>query len=229
MWLQNWGEFFWEGLTVPVPSIGFFGISILVAAIMVIGVGLQRGQAKWARWMLCAVVVVIPLAAYAGAVVMPNTFANGTVADANEVNANFDTLVVESNSQDGRINSLEMLLPGGVTNLEVTGATPQSFDRQLIGTFLVPAFDGAFLIQIDSVGKGSSDFPWGFATHATFDGAAGVLTKYAEIVDNYSGSVAAGDPRVSPTGMPYELGIYATVGPTSGTITWRCSVSIVHN
>jgi hypothetical protein len=38
---------------------------------------------------------------------VPYFFVNGTTADATEVNANFTTLVNESNAQDGRIGVLE--------------------------------------------------------------------------------------------------------------------------
>ena len=60
-----------------------------------------------ARIGLVVAVVAIPLAAYAATISVPYTFTNGTIADANEVNANFDTLVNESNSQDSRLAAVE--------------------------------------------------------------------------------------------------------------------------
>lgn len=49
----------------------------------------------------------LPLAVSAGTISVPNTFSNGTLANADEVNDNFDTLVTESNAQDVRIVSAE--------------------------------------------------------------------------------------------------------------------------
>lgn len=49
---------------------------------------------------LLGLVSIIPIAAIAAPVVLPNTFANGTVADANEVNANFDALANAINSSE---------------------------------------------------------------------------------------------------------------------------------
>jgi hypothetical protein len=57
------------------------------------------------RLALAAAVVAIPLAADAATIFVPYTFVNGTVADATEVNANFNTLVLESNAQDSRITA----------------------------------------------------------------------------------------------------------------------------
>jgi hypothetical protein len=51
--------------------------------------------------------LAVPLAAYAATISVPNTFVNGTIADADDVNVNSETLVDESNDQDLRIGSLE--------------------------------------------------------------------------------------------------------------------------
>ncbi|MBW2417279.1 MAG: hypothetical protein JRH19_01965, partial [Deltaproteobacteria bacterium] len=59
------------------------------------------------RTALLVAAVAIPAAAYAAAIGVPHTFSNNSPADANEVNANFDALVTESNAQNSRISSLE--------------------------------------------------------------------------------------------------------------------------
>jgi hypothetical protein len=63
---------------------------------------------------LLVALLVIPLAAYATTISVPNNFVNGTVAEADEVNTNFATLVTESNDQDLRIGSLE----GSIASLD---------------------------------------------------------------------------------------------------------------
>jgi hypothetical protein len=65
------------------------------------------GASRRVRFALAAALVAVPVAAFAATISMPYSFSNGTIADANEVNANFDTLVVESNAQHGRIAALE--------------------------------------------------------------------------------------------------------------------------
>ncbi len=67
------------------------------------------------RRLLVVALVGIPMAAYAATISVPNTFLNGTIADADAVNANFDTLVTESNDQDSRISAVEGSLPHDCT------------------------------------------------------------------------------------------------------------------
>ena len=61
--------------------------------------------------------VAIPAAAYAAVIGMPHTFSNGTIADANEVNANFGSLVTESNAQDTRLAALESQVATNSSNI----------------------------------------------------------------------------------------------------------------
>ncbi len=53
---------------------------------------------------------IAPLAVYAAQVIGLTTFVNGTVADADEVNANFTAAATAVNDNDGRISTLENLL-----------------------------------------------------------------------------------------------------------------------
>jgi hypothetical protein len=69
------------------------------------------------RFLLICADIVLSTAAYAAVVGVPNTFSNGTIADANEVNANFDVLVSESNDQDARLASLGASLAALTTNV----------------------------------------------------------------------------------------------------------------
>jgi hypothetical protein len=66
-----------------------------------------NGASRRAGFALVATLVAVPAAAFAATISIPYGFSNGTIADANEVNANFDTLVLESNAQHGRIATLE--------------------------------------------------------------------------------------------------------------------------
>jgi len=57
--------------------------------------------------LLAVVGVAAYSTAHATTISMPYTFSNGTVADATEVNANFSTLVSESNAQNVRLTNVE--------------------------------------------------------------------------------------------------------------------------
>lgn len=57
--------------------------------------------------LLTCALIVIASAAYAGTLTIPNTFSNGTTADATEVNANFTAVKTEVDDNDSRIDSLE--------------------------------------------------------------------------------------------------------------------------
>ena len=61
------------------------------------------------RLQLFLLTILVSVASIASAdqVAIPHTFSNGTVADADSVNANFQALIVESNDQDSRISALE--------------------------------------------------------------------------------------------------------------------------
>lgn len=69
------------------------------------------------RFALLAALAIVPAAAYAAVISVPNTFSNGTVADANEVNANFDTLVIESNDQHTRLVAVEAQVAANASSI----------------------------------------------------------------------------------------------------------------
>lgn len=59
------------------------------------------------RHLLLALAVATPIALVAGTVVVPHVFSNGAVADADDVNENFDELAAALNANHGRILALE--------------------------------------------------------------------------------------------------------------------------
>ncbi len=110
----------------------------------------RERRRRWARAAAVAV-ILIPATAYAAQIVIPNVFSNGTVADANEVNANFDALTTESNAQDTRLSSLE-----GSTSSSVANCTLQPFANNWDGVlnFICPAgqtVGGVYSIHDNSV------------------------------------------------------------------------------
>lgn len=109
MWGTNaWGLFAWGG--VPVPLLSPLGLVLLAGCLAVlIALMLRRRNTRSALATMAVATLTVSLLASAGTISLPNTFSNGTTANADEVNANFNVVVGESNNQDGRIAALEAL------------------------------------------------------------------------------------------------------------------------
>lgn len=92
MWGEIWGQFVWGG-TAGVPLLGPIGLALLAVSFLAGGIllGRRRG-ARGSTWMAGALLCVLPLIALAGTVSAPHVFTNGQIADAGQVNENFDTL-----------------------------------------------------------------------------------------------------------------------------------------
>jgi len=103
----------------------------------------HRTKAGRAGLGLAGLLVVLAASAWAATISVPHTFTNGTIADADEVNANFDVLVTELNDQDTRIGNLEVIvgtlgtvtLVGtglGLTGGPITSAGTISIEQSLV-------------------------------------------------------------------------------------------------
>jgi hypothetical protein len=80
---------FWGGAHA-VPAVTFWGAVVLCACLMLAGLRLLRGRRRATGAVVLALALAVPLSAKA--LSLPFTFANNTVADANQVNANFAAL-----------------------------------------------------------------------------------------------------------------------------------------
>jgi hypothetical protein len=67
----------------------------------------RLGASRRGRFSLGVFVALAAAVSYAAQISVPNTFTNGTPADASQVNANFSTLETESNAQDLRLAAVE--------------------------------------------------------------------------------------------------------------------------
>jgi hypothetical protein len=91
MWGNDWGTMIW-GSSVAVPTFGPVGWAILLGAFLgATAVIYRRPLSKVATPLALLSVVLLPLVAIA--LTLPHTFVNGTIADADEVNANFAAVV----------------------------------------------------------------------------------------------------------------------------------------
>ncbi len=122
MWGELWGSMIWGGAAVPLMSPG--GLMLLMGAILAIGVAMRRRHARWAVLALAALVLVVPIAADTDTLFGLIDFTNGTIADANDVNANFDAVETEvtDNANDIVRNTI------AINNLALQGVV----DRQMI-------------------------------------------------------------------------------------------------
>ncbi len=88
-WGENWGTMVW-GSVAAVPTMGWLGGALLVG--LLVGVGMRRmgGRAGAALGLLLALGYA-PVAE-AQTVSVPNTLTNGSVAEADAMNANFEAV-----------------------------------------------------------------------------------------------------------------------------------------
>lgn len=100
-WGDIWGEMLWGGLETPfVPALppGFeWALALLLLAA---ALGARRARPRTAALLLT--LALVPGLARAAMVVIPHKMVNGTVADAVEVNENFDALATAFNDFSGR-------------------------------------------------------------------------------------------------------------------------------
>jgi hypothetical protein len=87
MWGQKWGTMIW-GQLAAVPTTTFVGLLLVGAVLGIVGIRALRGtRPRVVARAIFAMALLVPLAARALPTI--NSFSNGTVADATQVNANF--------------------------------------------------------------------------------------------------------------------------------------------
>lgn len=93
---ENWGEMIWGQSVSAVPSLEGAGVALLAAALLAAAAWRLRRRSVVAS--LFTLALALPLTVRAVDLVpVPNTFSNGSVANPEEVNANFDGLELGSN------------------------------------------------------------------------------------------------------------------------------------
>lgn len=91
MWgSEDWGEMIWGGGAVAVPSLHWSMLALLVLCFLAGGWFLNPANRSRRAYLVAAVLLCLPATTIA--VTLPHSFTNGTIADADEVNANFAAL-----------------------------------------------------------------------------------------------------------------------------------------
>ena len=106
-WGEPWGTLVWGAGVPAVPLLDGWGLSLLLIAVCLVGAYWTRRSRPGLAVSSLVVALVIPLAVAAGTVTVPNTFTNGTAADADAVNANFDAVKTAVNDNDNRITTAQ--------------------------------------------------------------------------------------------------------------------------
>ena len=91
MWGTNWGEMIWGGGVAPATSVPFSAWALISLGVIIGVIGTLASRNRSMR--VFSIMLVSMLPALAVALVLPHTFTNGTIADANQVNANFSAIV----------------------------------------------------------------------------------------------------------------------------------------
>jgi hypothetical protein len=105
-WGEAWGTMAW-GLPVSVPSVQGIGLIALALALSATTGWVLRKRRTALGLPVLLVLLAVPLVVVAGTVTVPNTFVNGTPADANLVNENFGAVETAVNDNDSRILAVE--------------------------------------------------------------------------------------------------------------------------
>jgi len=96
MWGMKWGQMIWG--TTAVPALSSLALLLLSVLLLVIGyrMGKRQRAPRWLPWLTAIGAALLPVAVVrATTFTVPFTFANGTVADATQVNANMTTIATE--------------------------------------------------------------------------------------------------------------------------------------
>jgi len=148
MWGQNWGQMIW-GQIAAVPALGFWGLIVLAAVLGVWGVRRLRGpRPRMLGMIVLALALLVPISARA----LPFTFTNGTVADANQVNANFAAVVAGQGLAPAASANLVDLVQTGVCPESAQGIAISSIvgSDGITGTFNIPTGQTLVLMNLNT-------------------------------------------------------------------------------
>jgi hypothetical protein len=121
-WGEDWGTLTWGAAIAAVPSMGKLAVLVLVLALGGLAARfIQRGRAVASLLVIGLVVPMLAPVANAQTVSVPNTFTNGSLADAEAMNENFEALRTGLN--------LESTLPDVIELTQFTNGMPANADE----------------------------------------------------------------------------------------------------
>ncbi|MDC1295600.1 hypothetical protein N8077_04625 [Myxococcota bacterium] len=121
-WGENWGVMVWGAAPSAVPSIDGLGLGLLLLVLIGLAIRGLRSRATLGLMVLASFVGAADLAE--AQVTIPNTFTNGEVADAGEVNANFSALA----------DALDVTVPNSFANSGIADANQVNSNFDVLKT-----------------------------------------------------------------------------------------------
>ena len=197
-WGENWGEMVW-GMPVSVPSVPAVGLLTTAA---------WRLRARKALHSALSILAVPMLAGVLSSpahaqVAVPNTFNDGSVADAAEMNANFDAV----------LNGVRALLPYQSGSLEPQVGVPYTLTN---GTTSLPEHvDANFTTLVDALNTALANRATDCAgAGGSWDAGTSTCAKYSCFLGGYCSQAAIiyGDRPA-----PFDGWVSAYAGHTQGT------------
>ena len=111
-WGENWGTMLWgQSASVPVPGLEWFGLLVLALGLLATTAWTLRKRWPALGLPVLLVLLALPVVVVASTITMPHAFVNGTPADANQMNANFDSVKAAVDDNDSRITTIETTPP----------------------------------------------------------------------------------------------------------------------
>ena len=141
VWGQDWGTMEWGAAAPPVPTLPTWGLALLT--ILLLGAAmrfLKRGTLKCSATGVVMLLVLFSLTAMA-AFNVTHTFSNGTIADADEVNANFTDIAAELAAKGGSLTVPNTFVNGNTAEAAEMNANFTAVETRIVaagGSLTVP-------------------------------------------------------------------------------------------
>jgi len=206
-WGENWGEMVW-GLPVSVPSMPAVGLFVLALALF--ATAAWRLRARKALHSALAILVVPMLAGVLSSpahaqVSVPHEFTNGDIADADQINANFDAL-------EGAFNGLNCATASDVV------CNPSCPACDTLGSYNLGYVDGGNDVDITSDNE---------QVCTTAGGTYDALTKICS-VDITTDNAAAASAACTQAGGTWDAGTSTCAAAYNCYIGGFCSLLAIY-
>ena len=205
-WGDNWGVMVWGAAPSAVPSIDGLGLGLL--ALVLIGLAIRglRSRATLGLMVLASFVGAADLAE--AQVTIPNTFTNGQVADAAEVNANFSALA----------NALDVTVPSSFANSGIADANQVNSNFDVLKT-AVDTFT-------NDLAAATSATDTAF-TNGSIQGVASVDITTDNAAAEAVAAAAAGNAACTQAGGTWDAGTSTCTAPYNCFIGGFCSQAAI--
>jgi hypothetical protein len=206
-WGENWGVMVW-GAAAPaaVPMMDGLGLGLL--ALVLIGLAIRglRSRATLGLMVLASFVGAADLAE--AQVTIPNTFTNGEVADAAEVNANFSALA----------DALDVTVPSSFANSGIADANQVNSNFDVLKT-AVDTFTNDL-----TAATSATDTAF---TNGSIQGVASVDITTDNAAAEAVAAAAAGSAACTQAGGTWDAGTSTCTAPYNCFIGGFCSQAAI--